>query len=199
MRIPLVLAVNALALLNLGCAGGPSLPDRAGELPEPPVEAMERAPEPTALTDLSGNWSGDTSLWFMPGDPARDSETRATVVSAALGKVLLVTYNWDYEGDPQEGTLSVRTEPHAEDVEVVWYDTWHTGGKFMLFRGDAEGQGLVNVRCSYSAPPGPDWGWRIALTAEGADRFAIRMHNISPDGEEALAVDSRYAREGSSQ
>jgi hypothetical protein len=43
----------------------------------------------------------------------------------------------------------------------------------------------------YAAPPGPDWGWRIELVGEGPDVLVLRMLNITPDGEEALAVEAR--------
>ena len=89
----------------------------------------------------------------------------------------------------------VRTETGADDVEVVWVDSWHTSSKFMLFRGEDDKEGLVAVHGTYSAPPGPDWGWRIVLGADSANEVHILMYNITPDGQEALAVEARYVRE----
>jgi hypothetical protein len=47
---------------------------------------------------------------------------------------------------------------------------------------------------SYAAPPGPDWGWRITIRSASPAEFQIVMHNISPDGQEDLAVQIDYAR-----
>ena len=40
-------------------------------------------------------------------------------------------------------------------------------------------------------PPRPDWGWRIEIHPAVADGFQLRMYNITPDGEEALAAGHR--------
>ncbi len=147
------------------------------------------------LGGIAGQWSGTNQLWVMPGDPVRESETSATVAFTARGSIAVISYTWDYEGEPQEGTLMVRSgEATPDDVEVVWVDSWHTAKKFMLFKSDSEHEGLVAVRGSYAAPPGPDWGWRIVLDADSANEFHILMYNITPDGQEALAVEARYAR-----
>ena len=179
-----------LAYLLTGCAsaGGRTVAT-------PSVDKADAAMEERVqLTDLVGTWSGLNRLWLMPGDPVRESETRASVTSAAHGAVVSLTYSWDYEGQPQEGVLMLRNHPAAAKVEVVWLDSWHTGNEFMLFAGDADHEGLVAVRGSYAAPPGPDWGWRIVLDADDADALQILMCNITPEGEEALAVDARYIR-----
>jgi Protein of unknown function (DUF1579) len=52
----------------------------------------------------------------------------------------------------------------------------------------------VDVRGSYAAPPGPDWGWRTVIETAGTDSFRMVMHNVSPDGQEYLAVDAEYHR-----
>lgn len=147
-----------------------------------------------SLTELAGRWSGSNRLWFMPGDPVSKSQAKASVVSSGLGALTVIAYTWAYEGKPQEGTLMMRAESDQDDVQVVWFDTWHTNNKFMMFRCEDDQEGLVVVRCTYAVPPGPDRGWRIVLGADSADEFRILMHNITPDGEEMLAVDTRYRR-----
>jgi len=180
-----------LACLLTGCA---SAGGRA--MATPSVEKADVAMEEhTELTDLVGSWSGRNQLWLMPGDPVRESKTQASVTSTAHGVLVSLAYSWDYEGQPQEGVLLLRNHLDAAKVEVVWLDSWHTRNEFMLFAADADHQGLVAVRGSYAAPPGPDWGWRIGLHADGADAFSVRMYNISPEGQEALAVDARYTRD----
>lgn len=150
--------------------------------------------EGAGVPELVGRWSGVNRLWVMPEDPVRESDTKASVTLAARGALAMITYTWAYEGKPQEGVLMVRSESDPEGSDVVWVDSWHTAGKFMQFRCDEGKEGLVAVRGSYSAPPGPDWGWRIVLSADSKDEFRVLMYNVTPDGKEALAVDARYSR-----
>lgn len=185
MRPLLVIAGTVLAALVSGCA---SPVGRANESDS--VKAMN---EHTKLSELVGQWSGSNRLWVMPGDPVRESKASATVVSSGSA-LALITYTWEYEGKAQAGTLAVRTNSEAGDVEVVLMDSWHTANKFMLFHGDEDNQGLVAVRGSYPAPPGPNWGWRIVVEASSADAFCVRMYNITPAGEEAIAVETQYER-----
>lgn len=53
---------------------------------------------------------------------------------------------------------------------------------------------IVDARGTYAAPPGPDWGWRIVIEPESRDGFRMLMFNITPNGEEALAVQATYSR-----
>ena len=155
---------------------------------------VDQTMQSTKLTGLVGQWQGDNKLWFMPGDPVRESKATAAVVCSEGGNVVVINYTWSYEGKPQEGTLVVRANSAAEDVEVVLVDTWHTAGKFMMFQKDDAHDGLVAVRGSYAAPPGPDWGWRIVVASDSVDEFHMLMFNITPDGEEAPAVEARFRR-----
>jgi hypothetical protein len=76
---------------------------------------------------------------------------------------------------------------------VHWIDSWHMGPAVMACYGSVSATPL-SVRGSYSAPPGPDWGWRIDLATDGRDTLAVTMYNISPTGKEELAVEATYGR-----
>ena len=56
-------------------------------------------------------------------------------------------------------------------------------------------EAAVSVKGHYAAPPGPDWGWRITVQLESAEQFRLIMHNITPDGEEMVAVEAVFSRE----
>ena len=60
--------------------------------------------------------------------------------------------------------------------------------------GHPTSAGGFSVVGSYAAPPGPDWGWRVTIEPAQDDRFALVMHNITPDGKEHLAVEAAFSR-----
>ena len=63
----------------------------------------------------------------------------------------------------------------------------------MACEGAVEPDGAIAVRGSYAAPPGPDWGWRIVIRPAGKPALHIVMYNVTPGGQEALAVEATYA------
>jgi hypothetical protein len=161
----------------------------------------------TALDDLTaliGTWRGTKRLWLAPGEPVRESESGAEIATVAQGQFSELRYTWAYEGEPQEGRLIVGRGPADGAVQAVWFDTWHMRDQFMVCegespaagsRGEDAAEGAVTVRGSYAAPPGPDWGWEIAIEPRGPDGFRLRMTNITPEGERFLAVEIGYARQ----
>jgi hypothetical protein len=51
----------------------------------------------------------------------------------------------------------------------------------------------ANCKGSYQVEGYPEWYWRIVFSRDG-DTFKMTMFNISPEGEETLAVDAVYQR-----
>jgi hypothetical protein len=146
-----------------------------------------------ALAALAGHWSGDNSVWLHPGaDPLRSSAS-AEVSLEAEGQALRMQYRWAEGGKPQAGILLLVADATLAAWAGSWTDSWHLAHQLMDCRGQGDAN-AVSVRGTYAAPPGPDWGWRLALETDGPDRCTLRMYNITPDGEEALAVETRLAR-----
>ena len=164
------------------------------------VRGSSTSGAPTAMTpaatlsDLVGEWTGDNKLWVIPGEPVRESATAARVSLVAGGRYLVLDYTWAEGGKPQDGHLVVRLASDTTDVDMVWVDSWHQGASFLRLAGIEKSSASVSALGSYAAPPGPAWGWRIAFTAESKDRYAMRMWNITPDGQELLAVEAVYKR-----
>ncbi len=148
-----------------------------------------------SLAHLVGEWTGSSRLWLSPTDTAHASSSTASVTLEAMGKFVTIKYTWAFDNEPQEGLLLLGYEKEHDTVKSVWIDSWHMSDKFMVCQGNTEGGGVISIRGSYPAPPGPDWGWRMVIDPEGGDSFRIVMYNVSPDGEEALAVEAIYARQ----
>lgn len=144
------------------------------------------------LARLAGKWTGTNRLWLHPQAPVRESATTMAVAPAAQGRFLAFAYTWADEGKPQDGLLLIGGE--GDEVTGAWIDSWHMGTKLMLSRGAATTTGAVSIAGTYAAPPGPDWGWRTVIEPRGADTFRFAMYNITPGGEEALAVETIYTR-----
>ena len=143
---------------------------------------------------LVGNWSGTNLLrlsWIDPPDHV--SPGTMSVVPVAKGKFLSFSYNWSHEEVGQEGLLLVGYDEKKAQATAAFVDSWHMSATVMPFTGSIDDQGVINLLGSYEAPPGPDWGWRIVITASN-DALRMVMYNITPEGEEDLAVDAKYRR-----
>lgn len=137
---------------------------------------------------LRGDWSGEKSLWFdSKAPPHAICPCELEVGSEALGKFLALRYRWSFEGQPQAGLLLVGNDNAEERVSAAWVDSFHSSGAVMHCRGEARDNGFL-VLGSYAAPPGPDWGWDLALQRLPAGGLELLMHNIPPGGVPELAV-----------
>lgn len=141
------------------------------------------------LSNLSGKWHGKNLLWLSPDEPVRESEADAEISTIAQGQFTEIMYTWVFEGKAQEGRIILGQTPDSKAVKAVWFDTWHMMEQFMVCEGEVDDEGVVWVKGSYAAPPGPDWGWQISIETQKIDVFHLIMHNITPEGEAFLAVD----------
>jgi len=145
------------------------------------------------LLGFSGKWSGTYRLWFEPDRGPRESKSLAWVSSVAQGRFARIDYKWDFEGKPQDGSILFERDRERGMVTALWADSWHMSDKLMMSEGHA-GDGGIDVRGSYAAPPGPDWGWRTVVGAGVDGALRMVMYNGSPDGREDLAVEAVYTR-----
>lgn len=147
-----------------------------------------------SLQSLPGQWTGENALWLSETEPPRLSASRCSVAPEANGQCLALRYTWADSGKPQEGVLLLNADPESAACTAVWTDSWHYAHQLMTLRGAADAVGAASMLGAYAAPPGPDWGWRITVAPPEGDRFTLRMFNISPDGEEVLAVEALFSR-----
>ncbi|HVH38703.1 MAG TPA: DUF1579 family protein [Gemmatimonadaceae bacterium] len=150
---------------------------------------------PKPLAGVAGEWTGTYRLWFSPDDPAIESESTAEVGLVAMGKFLTMRYGWTFDGKVQEGFFLIGVDDAAGELNAQWVDSFHNSNRIMPCRGAVPAaDGEVSVLGSYSAPPGPDWGWRTVLEHGAGDTLRMLAFNITPEREEQRAVEVVYRR-----
>jgi hypothetical protein len=143
------------------------------------------------LAALQGFWQ---AIYQLRGDPSfeSDSPSHAVIVPMLGGRFVRIDYTWNDRGAPQQGSLLVGLE--AEVVTAAWVDSWHNGSRMMICSGALTSEGGLDIRGTYPAGPGlPDWGWRTHLVVRDQS-WTMTMFNVSPAGDETLAVRAEYAR-----
>ncbi len=144
--------------------------------------------------NLIGVWTGDNMLrlsWMNP--PEYCSPSELTIAQVVREKFLTFDYKWSHETVSHEGLLLVNCDVEKEIVNAMWVDSWHSGVKPLALSGTIDEQGAIDLRGTYEVPNHPDWGWRIVISVP-EEGLQIAMYNISPEGEEDLAVRANYRR-----
>ena len=146
------------------------------------------------LAACEGRWQGSNRLHDPHTGQPEDSASAAVLTTLLGGRFVHVDYDWSYQGAGQKGSILIGGPSDPGSVTAHWIDSWHMSEDVMTCAGAVEGGGDVDVRGSYPAPPGPDWGWRIVVRPVGGTELHITMYNVTPDGDEQPAVEARYSR-----
>ena len=175
-------AVCLSALISAACEKAPASPPSS---PPADAAATPEAEPDSLLHQVQGAWVGEYKLnWMDPSTSAFSEEVSRGTATVSGDRI---EYTWEFRGEPQSGTIEL--ERVDAGVQTRFVDTWHTpDGKALVSTGSIEG-GRVDVRASYPAGEGPDWGWRTEVDVADQGAFGFRMYNITPDGQEVIAVD----------
>lgn len=147
-----------------------------------------------ARDKLIGTWAGSNTLRLSWLDPQEyHSPGELSVAQTVKGKYLALAYTWSHEDVPHEGLLLIGHDAKNEIANAAWVDSWHASAKPLTLSGAVDGRGAIDLRGTYEVPGHPDWGWRILISTLGAD-MRIVMYNVSPEGEEDLAVRADYKK-----
>lgn len=146
------------------------------------------------LIASAGTWQGASTLQDPGNIEPETTASTLTVTPLLDGRFVRLDYTWSYRGAPHAGSVLVGFQKKTATVSMHWIDSWHNSDTVMTLSGGAGSPSLLTSRGSYAAPPGPDWGWKIAVTPESDGVLRIVMYNISPEGQEFLAVEGEYTR-----
>lgn len=154
-------------------------------------------PSPTAqhalLQAMAGHYAGRTSTWLDPSKPpdVADEELHASAILG--GRWVRLELLGSVDGKPHAGEMLLGYNGDAKEFELCWADSFHTAGALMMFKGAPREDGVVAVTGSYAAGP-ERWGWRNELSLTGDKDLTMRAFNISPAGEESIAVETHWKR-----
>ena len=151
---------------------------------------------PKILESLVGKWRGINRLHttWIEDNPVRESVSIAVVELTARGRFLKIEYDWTFDDAVQEGLILIGDEQNSDSIKAFWIDSWHLSDKFMVSEGRLE-DGAISLKGFYTVPEHPDWGWRTIIEPERDNLFKIVMFNVSPEGEETLAVEMELRRQ----
>ena len=146
------------------------------------------------LAKWEGQWKGITKVWFEPGDPVDISETTGTIRPVLDGMFMQHNYESSMMNKPLKG-MALYGQHLQDDVwQCAWIDSFHMGTGILHSIGQ-KGDQVFNVTGHYNMGAGqPNWGWRTSIHMPSYDILEIRMYNIDPAGNEALAVETIYHR-----
>lgn len=134
---------------------------------------------------------GSNVLYEPPTHQPVESSASGRLHPVVGGKMLRFDYRWALRSEEHEGTLLVACDSRGR-ATAAWGDSWHQGREVMSLSGDAT-EGAVALRGSWSVGDGPPWGWRVDLTPREEGGLGMAMWIVTPEGEEARAVEMSLA------
>ncbi len=152
---------------------------------------------PELLNKLVGKWRGINRLHttWIEENPVRETVSIAGIDLTARGRFLKIEYDWTFEESVQEGLILVGNEMDSDLIRAFWIDSWHLSDKFMVSEGRLDKKDEISLKGFYAVPEHPDWGWRTIIENVRDNSFKIEMYNVSPEGEESLAVEMELKRQ----
>jgi len=146
------------------------------------------------LKSLVGSWEGTCRTWFEPGKPGDESKVTGRIRPLLDGRFIRHEYAGTIQGKPRHGEELIAFNAMTKRFQVSWVDDFHMNYAIMFSEGEATPTGFV-VKGEYEgAPDTAPWGWKTVFDLVDDDHLTMTAYNVTPDGQEAMAVETKYSR-----
>lgn len=149
---------------------------------------------PAVMERMVGQWAGMSQLWMEPGQLSDEAPFQGEIAPILGGRFLRFSYGGTVFKDPVEGLAVIGYNAADDQVEMCWLDSWHIGQAQMFCLGHLELNGFSVLGHFPDRSSGTLWGWRTRFELSGSERLTVMATIITPQGEEAKAVESAYDR-----
>lgn len=150
------------------------------------------------LSRLEGNWEGTTKTWFDPAKLEDESPVRGTMKLILDERFIMHEYESSFGGKPLKGMAIYGYNLDLQKFQCAWVDSFHNGSAIMFSEGK-KGDANINILGGYAyVTPEVEqyWGWRTQIEIVSDNEVLITAYNISPEGQETKATETRYRKIG---